>query len=557
MRDQLNTTIQGVLQVPVQVKSANYGAQNNKFPVDGRTYANTGGAMGFSIWQALMDSQFYRNYKSMYDQVKINGFQCKILGNAAESLTMASGLSSVSVVTAWDRSGIDGTVESGIVKAFAQDDVFPATPTPFVSPNVMRGAGQNGTAEGILQVNRILSYGSAKQKPWSPGNAFTQYVSGYAQTAQEIQQWMQTDKLARSVYSKVAGVNDLTYEYGFPSGLSSYTNVVTTASTALLGSPSFDPVVMLGVFNVPNTSGVVPVFVFTVEYKISVSFRGSRSGTSINLGTNDDLASEFRTLEVTVPCNETINIVPDPGIAWNQARLTGDGPVTYDRVGVDTVIPNGAGGYTVTLLEHTTEVYGDAVNPTSFVIPVEGGANWSPPPVVGPAFARITVFYNPVKQENPYEELETTFTTNGTFYSDRVFSGYRITVNVPTSVQSLSSIKIYRFNGGATVREATLDQLSVRESNLTFRLDQNDYLVVIRDKGSYARIFCLAQWKDESHDFPLLAGDRYIEGEINQSSQDLIVQFKKANGNVLLVAPCTNQVQFGMDISYITMNIPF
>lgn len=490
MRDQLNTTIQGILQVPIQVHAPSAA----QFNASSLTYANTGDVIGFSIWQAIMSSQFYMNYKRMYDSVKLNGFRCKITGNSAASLTLASGLSSVTTAVAWDRNGISGgALRVGVIPPL-DTGTLPKTPSPFVRPATTVDSGP-------ARINRLLSYGSVKQKPWSPGNAFTQYISGYAQTAQETQQWVPTEKLDVTYASKVAG-EAVKWHVGFPSGLSSagYRLDVSAADTNVpytAGSVPFDPVVMVGVFDVPVANPASdPVFTFSVEYKADVSFRGTRSGMAINMGTvpEEQMDQALQTLTATVPAGETMNLVPDEGVLWNQASLTGGPPTVYDRVGVDQVVPNPAaiGGYNVTLLPHTTEVYGNDVDPEAFVVDANPGTEWTPPPVVGPAYARTTVFYEPVKQEPVYVSLERTFTENGHYTGNGVFSGYDITVDVPP-VQvkpTITKVRIQFSNG--TTRTINLRNFSPAVTEATpYSLEQYQLGIIINTSvsPSFSRIF--------------------------------------------------------------------
>lgn len=518
MRDQLNTTIQGILQVPIQVHAPDAAQYNNNT----LTYASSGDVVGFSIWQAIMSSQFYMNYKKMYDSVKLNGFRCKITGNSAASLTLASGLSSVTTAVAWDRNGISGLVfRQGAVPD--QAGTLPKTPVPFMRPGTIANTGP-------ARVNRLLSYGSVKQKPWSPGNAFTQYISGYAQTAQETQQWIPTEKLDVTYVSKQAGQN-LQWHVGFPSGLAyagdRLTSTVSDVSIPYTGgSVAFDPVVMLGVFDVPVANPASdPVFTFSVEYKVDVSFRGTRSGLAINMGAvpEEQMDQVLQTLSATVPSGETMNLVPDEGVLWNQATLVGGLPTVYERVGVDQVVPNPevVGGYTVTLLPHTTEVYGNDVAPEAFVITALPDTHWTPPPVVGPAYARTTVFYEPVKQEPVYSPLERTFIANGHYTGNGVFSGYDLTVNVPGQYlkRTISAVNVM-MNTAADEQQSFADfnkAPDVNPGSVTVRPGQ--YLVLVEVSAlAYFLTFRYENTADSQQ--PLTAGAYYYVGNYDTANQN-------------------------------------
>ena len=334
MRDQSNVTLQGIVQVPVSVSNLNNGGDEDRPVVVSGAYASTGNAIGISVWQLAFLSQFYNNYKNMYDQMKLNGFRCKILGNSASTLTMASGLSSVSVVTAFDRNGISG---------------IPVSATTPAANQSVRSPYLNITGSALAAVNQVLSYGSAKSKPWSPGNSFNQWISGYAQTAQETQQWISTDKLKASKLTNFVeeAVSSKVWSLGYPSGLSNpgifdadsrdpeamdegdgakYSKTAQSISS----SPIYwDPVVLLGVYNVPLVQGNVAdqIFTFTVEYKIDVSFRGTRSGTVTDPTANRVEGTEIlQTLNVAVDPGELVDIEPASGTVWNHAIIEGNPP---------------------------------------------------------------------------------------------------------------------------------------------------------------------------------------------------------------------------------------
>lgn len=336
MRDQSNVTLQGIVQVPVSVSNLNNGGDEDRPISISGAYASTGNAVGISIWQLAFLSQFYNNYKNMYDQMKLNGFRCKILGNSASTLTMASGLSSVSVVTAFDRNGISGVPFSATVPADNQ-----SVRSPYL----------NITGTSLAAVNQVLSYGSAKSKPWSPGNSFNQWISGYAQTAQETQQWISTDKLKASKLSTIVeeAARSRIWSLGYPSGLSNPGIFdadsrdpeamdegdgakYSKTAQAISSSPIYwDPVVLLGVYNVPRIQGNVAdqVFTFTVEYKIDVSFRGTRSGTITDPTANRVEGTEIvQTLNVAVDPGEVVDIEPASGTVWNHAIIEGNAPDT-------------------------------------------------------------------------------------------------------------------------------------------------------------------------------------------------------------------------------------
>ena len=324
MRDRADVTVQGIVNVPI------------KASVQGTAVVgSSAGTMALSVWQLVMLSNFYDSYKTMYDQVKLGGFSCKVIGNSASSVTLASGLSSVGTVVAFDRNGVPGhpvKVDNFTVQKYGSNEY-----TPFIEM-----VNADDTAyDGNASVNQILSYGSRKSKPWSPGNAFTQYISGYAQTAQEMQEWLQTDQLLKT-YTQVDGNGKAgTYYLGCPSGISrlyydhaddgeeidakKYVN-----SDGGLYTPRWNPVVLLGVYNVPIASQGTgeQTFSFTIEYKASLSFRGLRSGIGIangNLKSNNDTLT---TAYVSANPGQTYTMSAPDGTVYNKIEVNVAPPET-------------------------------------------------------------------------------------------------------------------------------------------------------------------------------------------------------------------------------------
>lgn len=258
-RDQSNVTIQGMTTLPINVTTSDQDTSN-------------GGALGISVWQLLINSDFYANYATMYDEIRMNGFRMKIIGNSAGTTILASGLSSVGTVVALDRNGVRGRPLQ-VVRGTLGDVI----PDPYIQ---LEASGRNTPWQ------QALSYGSAKIKSWSPGNAFQQWISAYASNMMEKAQYVKTQSLrpTTSTIENGEGGTRRTYAQGFPSGFrlgvtegdadETYTPSTETDDVA------FDPVILLGVYNVPQTTvATTQTFTFSIEYKVDVTFRGVRRST--------------------------------------------------------------------------------------------------------------------------------------------------------------------------------------------------------------------------------------------------------------------------------------
>ena len=309
-RDSATVVLQGMMNVPITVNTQNINPVSN------------GAVVGISMWQLLFNTKFWTNYKDMWDQVKMLGFRCRIIGNSAASTVLASGLSSVGVVTAIDRTSIPGGITA---PTFTNNEQGNGNKKPAILLN----PGKAGDSEEMI--NNALSYGSCKTKNWSPGNAFYQWVSCYPTTLNEKEHWIETKnaKITMGVWD--TGIKKPMLELGYPSGLDveSENNALEASGLGRLGTaptPGFNPVMLIGIYNIPQTAASSPqVFTFSIEYKIPCTFRGARSGTQDAAGL----------IQAPSPSGRALNIE----ITENGDKIFNEGP--YNPVTIKTnVTPN-------------------------------------------------------------------------------------------------------------------------------------------------------------------------------------------------------------------------
>lgn len=201
-RDSTTVTINRIASVNVQIESG-----------------NTAGSAYIQHWDSLFNSQFYSNYSSMYDQMKIDRIRVKLVGNSATTNT-SSQFFSPTVILAFDRNGIDTT------------------------------QAQNGLAPEL-----VSTYSSAQLKNWSTGNAFSMYQTIYPSTMQEKSQYVSTNLLAPS--------ND--------GSTSTYPRDIYTNPAC-----PFKPITLLSVVLNGLTVEATQTFGFTAEIEYTVTFRGMR-----------------------------------------------------------------------------------------------------------------------------------------------------------------------------------------------------------------------------------------------------------------------------------------
>lgn len=476
-RDQSNVVLQGIISVPVKVTPASTATEF-------KYSASNGDAIGVSIWQALMSTQYFSYYKSMYDQVKLNGFRCKVIGNSASTLTLASGLSTVGTVIAVDRSGVDGYLSTDIEKPKDTDQNAWVRYMPYIVPT---SNNPQVTEEGYERVSRILSYGSAKSKPWSPGNAYTQYVSAYARTAQEKQEWISTDKLFLSRMKHNAGASSAKgILYGFPCGVSNngqpndqhhiYTNDYIVYPYGNGRQCNWDPVVLVGVYNVAlgdkDEVGVEQLFSFTLEFKVDVSFRGTRNGGLVKGPSNDVSTGEkMDTLVQTIPAGTTQSFTPALGYVWNQATITAGDPPQAGTIGINDANE---------LLPGTTDVI-PAATPNMFILEGNNVIKTIGPFPASPSFQNLSVR---VKGSEYFPPLLLDITRNGTFTAESSFSGYTLNVNVPSTPTRIELTDFVYNNVTVPISGFTYhtsDRLEVQAQSIVFyvKISGPRYLVTV------------------------------------------------------------------------------
>lgn len=232
------------------VINCNFGTKDNKTDYT---------VSALNVFDALYHSQFYSNYAPMYDQVRIDKVKAKI--TSLQYPQKAQGVdgvhNNISVVTAFDRNGLDSTQLVGF-KQEADD-------------------WTQGTAIG----KNISTYSSALTKNLSFGSTFevVRYITPF--TVQEKSQYISTDSL-KQWYRKY---DESTNKYCIcPSTENEnnrlFQNAVSRNPCYLERNEAipFKPTYLIGVIGLDALSGNC---IFNVEMDVCCTFRGLRKSQTM------------------------------------------------------------------------------------------------------------------------------------------------------------------------------------------------------------------------------------------------------------------------------------
>lgn len=253
----------------------------------------------FSLWNELIKSQFYPNYSSMYDQMKMISALIKVTGFAAASATTIN--ISPQVVTAFDRNGIDNVVTS--------------TGGEGEQPAVTTYTPQD------INYDLISTYSSAQLRSWSLGNSFV--------TSRRISPSTLAEK---SMY--VSTVQPSALQLGTTDGAAS-AGANNLCNPFQDQSYPYKPIFFIGVDQgVSNASATSTTYTFKVEMEFSVVFRGMRKpssvysegegATGIIPGGSTETASNVSLVPYTnvIEDNGPFLVYSPPGVAYNVVSLT-------------------------------------------------------------------------------------------------------------------------------------------------------------------------------------------------------------------------------------------
>ena len=245
----------------------------------GEHYESSGGtvhgAIAISHWDELRKSQFFPNYSSMYDQMRLDKTRIKITGSQA--VAGENPYSSPSIILAFDRNGLNSTQ---YVKL----------------PNAQVPSGKPAVA--FPDPNLVSTYSSAQTRQWSSGNSFSMYQTVYPSTIQEKGQYIATGALQAPMDPSTITGNIPDSEFANPCSFWQHQ------------SYPFKPVTLLAV-RLPNPVKQKNTYIFNIEFEFTVTFRGMRKpgiAASSQSLQNDLLLTPF---SETIVSNGTVHVTPD------------------------------------------------------------------------------------------------------------------------------------------------------------------------------------------------------------------------------------------------------
>lgn len=233
------------------------------------------GAIAISHWDELRKSQFFPNYSSMYDQMRLDKTRIKITGSSAVS--GESPYDSPSIILAFDRNGLNSTQYVKLPNAQVSSS---KPPVAFPDPNL------------------VSTYSSAQTRQWSSGNSFSMYQTVYPSTIQEKGQYIATGALQAPIDPSTITGNIPDSEFANPCSFWQHQ------------SYPFKPVTLLAVRK-PQPVKIQNLYIFNIEFEFTVTFRGMRKpgiAASSKSLQNDLLLTPFSD---TIVSNGIVHVTPD------------------------------------------------------------------------------------------------------------------------------------------------------------------------------------------------------------------------------------------------------
>lgn len=256
------------------------------------------GCTCISIFDILRQSEYFDNFASLYDQIKINAIKVDILaidwpqsvnntGNVNDGFVYPK---SLTVVTAWDRSGLGpNQVQFNMSRRNVTSPDYP------INENLQKDILDNEKFFYCTVGNNVSTYSSALSRHLGPGNSLKISRYLYPENLNEKSQYVSVD-LLKPQYNYESEDNSYSM-YGVLYRDSNERLVRDIEvydwnidlPTNLLASPSlpFKPVFMIGVMTADgptyqftngelNFKNMIKPCTFCLDFSIDVTFRGLR-----------------------------------------------------------------------------------------------------------------------------------------------------------------------------------------------------------------------------------------------------------------------------------------
>jgi hypothetical protein len=449
------------------------------------------GAIAISHWDELRKSQFFPNYSSMYDQMRLDKTRIKITGSSAVSGD--SPYDSPSIILAFDRNGLNSTQYVKLPNSQVPSSGL--SPVAFPDPNL------------------VSTYSSSQTRQWSSGNSFSMYQTVYPSTIQEKGQYIATGAL-------VAPIDPATITGNIPD--SEFAN---PCSFWQHQSYPFKPVTLLAV-RLPQPVDKPNIYIFNIEFEFTVTFRGMRkpgiaassqslqndllltpySETIVSNGivhvTPDEVSSSakgFSSIDIDV--NVPQEAAPDPDIQPHTITLTDlNFPKTFE---IDAEEPDAPDGWNPITIKYTgtppqsCNIGSHSITLNSLTFPQTFNLDKTSPGSLD-GWDSIILNYTPSSSPIPITEIQLAYNdTDGghvtpinltTFRqiptTANIDSGYLSQISVPPGRALVQITAYYRSDG--SIFCYSLDTINNSGTDtLSFRLTTNSSLNLLYSKQTY------------------------------------------------------------------------
>lgn len=250
------------------------------------------GVYALNIWDLLRRSEFYQSYASMYDQVKIDRIRLKLTPTNWSFNTQAvNSFKAITVVTAWDRSGL------------SDEQIYVKGTPSFGDDEPIIGTQDDTDGLYVCMNNEVGTYSSAQTRNLNPNSSLSivryLYPSSmaekafYANTA-DLREWYTWYDPVNARYAGIlvpnaingnpTDINESVINDDVVIGLIEHSNAVKNNPSYLMEDSTvpFKPTFLLGL-QTSFTEQQIPVdcvvegpVCFNIEADIGVTFRGLR-----------------------------------------------------------------------------------------------------------------------------------------------------------------------------------------------------------------------------------------------------------------------------------------
>ena len=236
------------------VINCNFGTQDDK---------NSYTVAALNVFDALYHSQFYANYAPMYDQVRIDKVKAKVTSLQYPHKVEGESYTNISVVTAFDRNGLDTTQLVGFAN------------------NGSHNGSDGWTTQGTYIGKNVATYSSALTKNLSYGSTFevVRYITPF--TVQEKSQYIATDSLKQWYTNYDETTNKFIIcpgNAGDDNKLKQNCNSRNPCYLERNEAIPFKPTYLIGVIGLDKLTGSC---IFNVEMDVCCTFRGLRKSQTM------------------------------------------------------------------------------------------------------------------------------------------------------------------------------------------------------------------------------------------------------------------------------------